>query len=41
MADRAMRIPGVQRDNLCVSMKLHDAHQAYMAFRTVIVMASG
>ena len=39
MADRAVRIPGAQRDGLRVSVEVADMHLAYSAFRTIVAMA--
>jgi D-amino peptidase len=39
MADKAMRIPGAQRDGLRVSLEVADMHVAYSAFRTIVGMA--
>jgi len=40
MADRALRIPDVQRDGNCVSIEMPDMNAAYSAFRTITGMAS-
>ncbi len=40
MADRAMRMPGTQRDGSRVSIELPDMDTAYSAFRTIAGMAS-
>jgi hypothetical protein len=39
MADRALRIPGAQRDGNRVSIEVPDMNVAYSAFRTITSMA--
>ncbi len=39
MADRALRIPGIQRDGNRVSLEVPDMNVAYSAFRTITGMA--
>jgi D-amino peptidase len=39
MADRAQRIPGVQRDGNRVSLEALDMNAAYSAFRTIVALA--
>jgi D-amino peptidase len=40
MADRAMRMPGTQRDGTRVSVEMPDMNAAYSAFRTIVGLAS-
>lgn len=40
MADRALRMPGAQRDGSRVSIEVSDMHVAYSAFRTIVGLAS-
>jgi D-amino peptidase len=40
MADRALRMPGTQRDGTRVSIEVPDLQIAYSAFRTIVGLAS-
>jgi D-aminopeptidase len=40
MADYAMRTPGAQRDDNCVSVEAPDMAAAYSAFRALVGLAS-
>ncbi len=40
MADRASRVPGAERDGVRVQCAAEDMHEAYMAFRAMVGLAS-
>jgi D-amino peptidase len=39
MADRALRVPGTQRDGTRISLEAPDMNAAYSAFRTIVALA--
>ena len=40
MADRAMRMPGTQRDGTRISIEMPDMNAAYSAFRVIVGLAA-